>query len=73
MFWVALTMILMALIQAPAMINRKKWPELAGYSAVWILAAAFALLIAAKVPLPNPFELLHAFYSWFYPLIGVNL
>ncbi|NLA26974.1 MAG: hypothetical protein GX878_06215 [Firmicutes bacterium] len=72
MFWVALTMVLMALIQVPAMINQKKWPELAGYAAVWLAATVYALLITAGVPVPNPTELLRSFYSWFYPLIGVN-
>ncbi len=72
MFWVALAMVLMALIQVPAMVNQKKWPELAGYAAVWLAATVYALLIAAGVPIPNPTELLRSFYSWFYPLIGVN-
>lgn len=72
MFWVAAAMIAMALIQVPAMVNQRKWPELAGYAAVWIPAAAYALLVAAGVPIPNPTELLRSFYDWFYPLIGVN-
>lgn len=70
MFWVALAMVLMALIQVPAMINQKKWPELTGYAAVWLTATVYALLITAGVPIPNPTELLRSFYSWFYPLIG---
>ena len=72
MFWATLTMIFIALIQVPAMVNQKRWPDLAGYSAVWILATVYALLIAAEVPVPNPTELLRSFYGWFYPLIGVN-
>jgi uncharacterized membrane protein len=72
MIWVALAMILIALLQVPALVNRKRWPELAGFGAVWIAATLYALLITAAVPIPNPTELLRSFYSWFYPLIGVN-
>lgn len=66
-------MIMMALIQVPAMVNQKKWPELAGYAVVWLAATVYALLITSGVPIPNPTELLRSFYDWFYPLIGVNL
>ncbi len=61
--WVALAMILIALIQVPALVNRKRWPELAGFAAVWIAATVYALLITAGVPIPNPMELLRSFYS----------
>lgn len=73
MFWTALAMIAIALIQVPSLVNGKRWPELAGFAAVWFVAALFALLVAAGVALPNPTELLRSFYDWFYPLIGVNL
>lgn len=65
-------MTFIAFIQVPALINRKRWPELAGFSVLWIAATLYALLIAAGAPIPNPTELLRSFYSWFYPLIGVN-
>lgn len=73
MFWIAMIMIALALIQVPAMVNQRRWAELGGYGAVWLAATAYALLIAAGVPLPNPTEALRAFYDWFYPLIGVEL
>ncbi|HPU01470.1 MAG: hypothetical protein GX890_05680 [Firmicutes bacterium] len=73
MAWVALIMALIALIQVPSLVNRKRWPELAGFITIWIFATAYALLIASGVSIPNPTELLRAFYSWFYPLIGVNI
>lgn len=69
---VALAMFLIALLQAPSLVNRKKWPELAGFSAVWLTAAIFALLVTAAVPLPNPIELLGSFYGWLYPRMGVH-
>lgn len=69
---VVLVMLLIALLQAPSLVNRKKWPELAGFSAVWFTAAIFALLVTAAVPLPNPIELLGSFYGWLFPLIGVH-
>lgn len=72
MFWVALAMVLMALIQVPAMVNQNKWSELAGYAAVWLAATVYTLLITSGVPIPSPTELLRSFYSWFYPLIGFN-
>ena len=72
MVWVALIMVLIALIQVPSLVNGKKWPELAGFITVWIAATVYTLLITAGVPIPNPTELLRAFYGWFYPLIGVN-
>ena len=73
MFWTALAMVLIALIQVPSLVNQKRWPELAGFGAAWIIATFYALLIAADAPIPNPTELLRSFYNWFYPLIGVNL
>lgn len=73
MFWTALAMLAIALIQAPPLVKGKRWPELAGFSIVWFIAALYALLITAGVSLPNPTELLRSFYTWFYPLIGVNL
>ena len=72
MFWVALAMIAIAFIQVPSLVNGKKWPELAGFSIVWFVAALYALLIASGIQLPNPTDLLRSFYSWFYPLIGIN-
>lgn len=72
LIWVALAMIFMALIQVPALVNQKRWSELAGFGAVWIAATVYALLICAGVSIPNPTALLRSFYGWFYPLIGVN-
>ncbi|HHX58962.1 MAG TPA: hypothetical protein GX706_04345 [Candidatus Moranbacteria bacterium] len=72
MFWVALAMIAIAFIQVPSLVNMKKWPELAGFSIVWFVAALYALLIASGIQLPNPTDLLRSFYSWLYPLIGIN-
>ncbi|MGB4182602.1 MAG: hypothetical protein WBK41_04270 [Dethiobacteria bacterium] len=72
MIWVALAMVLIAFIQVPSLFNQKMWPELAGFSVLWIAATLYALLITAGVSIPNPTELLRSFYSWFYPLIGIN-
>lgn len=69
---VVLVMLFIALIQVPALVNQKKWPELAGFSVVWSGAAIYALLVTAEIPLPNPIELLGSFYGWLYPLIGVR-
>ncbi|NLA11821.1 MAG: hypothetical protein GX883_06835 [Firmicutes bacterium] len=72
MFWTALALIAIALIQVPSLVNGKRWPELAGFTALWLVAALFALLITAGVSLPTPTELLRTFYSWFCPLSGVS-
>ncbi|MFY9384727.1 MAG: hypothetical protein WAQ10_03035 [Dethiobacteria bacterium] len=70
--WVGLIMILIALLQVPALVNGKRWPELAGFAVIWIIATLYALLISTGVPISTPTELLLSFYNWFYPLIGIN-
>ena len=52
MWWVALIMIPLALLQVPSLVNRKQWGELAGYSLVWLMAATYALLVTAGSPSP---------------------
>ena len=52
MWWVALIMIPLALLQVPSLVNRKQWGELAGYSLVWLMAATYALLVAARSSQP---------------------
>ncbi len=73
MFWVALFMILLALLQVPSLINRKQWGELAGYSLVWLMAATYAMLVAARVPLPRPVEVLRPLFQALYRLLGLKI
>lgn len=73
MWWVALIMILLALLQVPSLVNRKQWGELAGYSLVWLMAATYALLVAARVPLPRPVEVVRTLLQALYRFLGLEI
>jgi hypothetical protein len=73
MFWVALIMALLALLQVPSLVNRKQWGELAGYALVWTIAAAYALLVAARAPVPRPIEVLRLLLQALYRSLGLEI
>lgn len=73
MFWVALFMILLALLQVPFLVKQKQWGDLAGYGLVWIMAATYAMLVAGRVPLPRPVEILRPLFQALYRLLGLEV
>ncbi len=66
-------MIIMALLQVPSLINQKQWPELAGFTVMWVFATTYAILITAQVAIPNPTEILRPLLQAIYRLIGLEI
>jgi hypothetical protein len=73
MLLILLIMFLLALMQLPSLVNQKQWGELAAFAVLWLFATAYALLIGADVPVPNPTEVIRAIFTWFYDLVGLNV
>ena len=48
----------MLVMQLPPLIKEKQWGELAAFLILWIIASAYASLVALDVLLPSPTEIL---------------
>lgn len=69
MLWVVLIMSLIAIFQVPVLLRQKQWGELLGFSALWIIAAAYSLMVALNVPLPTLLEVLDFVYGSIFQLV----
>ncbi len=69
MLWVVLIMSLIAIFQVPALLRQKQWGELLGFSALWVIATVFALLVVLDVPLPTLLEILDFVYGSVFQLV----
>mgnify|MGYP000917348229 CR=1 FL=1 len=69
MLWVVLIMSLIAIFQVPALLRQKQWGELLGFSALWVIATAYALMVALNVPLPTLLEVLDFVYGSIFQLV----
>lgn len=56
-------MVIIAVIQVPPLLHRKQYRELAAFGLVWLVAAVYASLVAAEVPLPSVLEILTFLYE----------
>lgn len=67
MIWVWTGMVIIALVQAPILINKKQWKELAAFAIFWVAAGIYASLIlgtlGGDVTVPNITELLIRFFN----------
>lgn len=68
MLWVVLIMALIAIFQVPVLLRQKQRGELLGFSALWLIATVFALLVVLDVPLPTLLELLDFVYGSVFQL-----
>ena len=73
MLLVIVLMLLLALLQAPLLANRKEWRELTAFGALWAFAFAYALAIQMDLRIPNPTEIIGAVLSRIYSLLGINI
>jgi hypothetical protein len=69
MLWVVLIMSLIAIFQVPVLLRQKQWGELLGFSALWVIATAYALMVALNVPLPTLLEVLDFVYGSIFQLV----
>jgi len=67
MIYVGVLMVFIALFQVPIIIKKRRWRELAAFAVIWSLAFAYALLMAARAPLPNPTEVLGSVLDRIFP------
>lgn len=68
MLWVVLIMALIAIFQVPVLLRQKQRGELLGFSALWLIATVFALLVVLDVPLPTLLEILDFVYGSVFQL-----
>lgn len=69
MIWVVITMSLIAFFQVPVLLRQKQWGELQSFSILWIIAAAYSLLVVLDVPLPTLLEVVDFVYSSIFQLV----
>lgn len=69
-------MLLIALVQAPMLINRKQWQELAAFIFFWLAAGIYASVVlgtyAGDIAVSNHTELLDRFFSALYQRLGME-
>ncbi len=71
MFWVILTMALIAAYQVPPMLRQKEWQALTAFVLVWLAGTIYALLAVARVPLPTVVEII-TFINEILPFLPLN-
>jgi|LFRM01.2.fsa_nt_gb hypothetical protein len=69
MIWVVIIMSLIAIFQVPVLLRQKQWGELQSFSILWIIAAAYSLLVVLDVPLPTLLEVVDFVYSSIFQLV----
>lgn len=69
MIWVVITMSLIAIFQVPVLLRQKQRGELLSFSALWLIAAAYSLLVALDVPLPTLLEVIDFVYGSIFQLV----
>jgi hypothetical protein len=69
MIWVVITMSLIAIFQVPVLLRQKQRGELLSFSALWLIAAAYSLLVALDVPLPTLLEVIDFIYGSIFQLV----
>lgn len=56
-----------ALFQVPIILRKQRWRELLAFSALWLAALVYALLVAGRPAVPNPTEMLISLIERFLP------
>lgn len=56
-------MIVIALIQLPLTMRRRRWRELVAFGVIWLFATVYGALVIADVPVPKPTELITTFFE----------
>jgi hypothetical protein len=69
MIWVVITMSLIAIFQVPVLLRQKQRGELLSFSALWLIATAYSLLVALDVPLPTLLEVIDFVYGSIFQLV----
>ncbi len=71
MIMVVLIMLLIAFLQVPVLLRQKQRKELLSFSALWIVAAVYSLLVTLNVPLPTLLEVIDIVYGGISQLAGL--
>ncbi|NLC11073.1 MAG: hypothetical protein GX767_02330 [Firmicutes bacterium] len=58
MTYIIIIMLIMATFVGGGLIRKRSFKELAAFSVLWLIATAYALLVATRVPLPSPVEMI---------------
>lgn len=66
-------MLLMAALQAPALVVQKKWFELAAFGTAWLIATIYALLIVWEVPITPLPEFTGRLLESIYRHLGMDI
>lgn len=70
MVYIILTMIIIALVQVPALVREKQWWTLAVFIFLWLTAGSYAAVVALNLPLVSPNDILSELLPRLLPLPG---